>query len=385
MGGHIKKIVRPPKEPEGKPVTEYRLVVELGRDPATGKRKRMYRTFATKKEAEAEMARVLEQVRRGTYTEPSEMPLSDYLNWWLRNTSNLKPATIDSYANIVRKHLAPALGAVPISKLHAVHVAEYLSKKRQQGYSARTAQYHRAVLSRALNIAVKYGLIPYNPVAAVEPPKPEGQKGRALSPEERERLLAAARDHRDYALIYTALYTGLRRGELLALRWKDVDFERGLLAVTSNRQYSKERGFYEGTPKGRKTRLVPVPETVLSLLREHRKKQVASLNRAQDLVFGDAGKPFSVSARFRTLAKKAGIVARFHDLRHTYGTLLEERGIDARTIQELLGHATLGVTESYLHPTLDMLRQAVDSIDPGRAQKGKTEGRKGNAATEPPK
>lgn len=219
---------------EKKGKDHYRIVIDLGPDPSNGKRKRIYKTVKGKKtEAEAEMAKMITEMQNGSYVEPNKMTVAKYLQHWLEVycKTNLKPRTYDSYKMICEKHLIPCFRALALQKLHQTHLEQYQVKALASGradgkggLSDRTVQYHHRVLGKALAYAVKTKLLPYNIARDVSAPRPKKKEVQALSAAEVRMLLNVAKNHRDYLVIFTAVHTGMRRGEILGLKWKDIDF-----------------------------------------------------------------------------------------------------------------------------------------------------------------
>lgn len=370
MPGHLEK----------KGDKSWNIIVEAGRDPITKKRKRIKQSFqGTKREAEKEMARLVTELEKGTYIEPGKISLGEYLLWWLDQHStgkNLAPKTIVSYRQLITLHLIPALGNIPLSKLQPMHIQQYVNKALQNK-SPRTVAYSLAVLKQALKHAVqKWRLMPYNPADAVERPSYRRIKFQALNIEEVEAFMALAKEHQDYPIIYTALYTGMRQGELLGLRWDDVDLTRGIIKVQRTAQWVTGLGRIEKAPKteaGR--REVDLPATVISLFREIKKQQLenrlfmADKYQENNLIFcqenGKAIDNSNLTRRFRRLADANGYEdLRFHDLRHTHASLMLAAGEQLHVVQQRLGHEKPSTTaDIYGHAIPGQQRAAADRFD----------------------
>ena len=236
------------------------------------------------------------------------------------------------------------------------------------------ALYH-GILHRALDQAVKWRLIRYNPCDAVEAPRPRHPEMRTWTAEEARAFLAATADHELAALWRLALTTGMRRGELLALRWQDVDLDRRQLAVRRTLSRGPD-GLYFSEPKTRAgQRSIALPSSAVVALREHRRRQLerrlvlGSAWHETDLVFGRGDgqvlHPNVVHATFRCLVDRLGLPRiRFHDLRHTAATLMLADGVHPKVVQERLGHATISMAlDRYSHVTMDMQREAAERIE----------------------
>lgn len=218
----------------GKDPKTWSLVIELGRDPQTGKRRQKWISFkGTKREAQAALTDLLKELNEGTFVEPSKETVGQYLDRWLRDYAkpSLRQTTYESYESVIRVHVTPAIGHIPLAKLKPVHLQQLYAARladgradgRPGGLSATTVRYIHAVIKEALKHAVKWGLLARNVADAVDPPRISRREQQAWSPEEAQRFLAAVREDRLYPLYLMAITTGMRRGELLGLRWQDVD------------------------------------------------------------------------------------------------------------------------------------------------------------------
>ena len=210
--------------------------IDLPRDPETGKRRQQWLgTFATRREAEEALARVLGEVASGTYTPPTKTTLAEFAERWLKDYAapRLRATTYRSYERLIQNHVLPTLGQRSLSRLTPADLARLYREKLDAGLSARSVQYMHAVLHKMLGTAVKWQLVGRNVADAVEAPRPRRKKMRALGPEEARRLLEAAREEgpQVYAITALALLTGMRRGEIFGLRWEDVDLDAGTLQV----------------------------------------------------------------------------------------------------------------------------------------------------------
>ncbi|WP_027718778.1 site-specific integrase [Desulfovirgula thermocuniculi] len=355
----------------------WTIVVELGRDPVTGKRKRLKKAFrGTKKEAEKELARLLTEIEKGTYVEPTKLTFGEYLLRWLDDycRPNLAPSTFDSYQRIIKKHIIPALGAIPMAKLQPMHLQSYYSEKLG-ALAQRTVQYHHRIIREALNHAMKWQLIPRNVADAVQAPRAKRPEISVPGLQEIKQLLEAARDHQDYALICTAIFTGMRRAELLGLKWEDVDTNTGTISVRRTLQRLPETGFIFTEPKSQKSRRqVLIPPVLVEILKEHRRRQLENRMRLgekyQDhgLVFprqdGQPEDPSNISHRFKALVDKLGLSGlRFHDLRHLHATILLAQGVHPKVVQERLGHQTVTLTlDTYSHVIPTIQKEVVEKL-----------------------
>jgi integrase len=369
MRGHIVK--------RGK--NSYTIILNLGTDPQTGNRKQQWESIkGNKKDAEKRLAEMLHQIDNGTFLRPTKTPLAEYLGRWLQDYAwpNLAPKTAEGYEYIVRRHVIPALGSMRLTQLRPEHLQRYYSEKLSGGLSAQTVRHHHAALHKALQTAVEWGILSRNPVSAISPPRVQRPEMRTWGKDDITRFLEAAKGTPYYALFYTALFTGMRRSELLALRWYDVDLV--LAQVHVSRSLHRLRGGSTAvrSPKtAKRRRTVALPPSAMLLLREHREKQ--GCQRAMlgislsgdDLVFAHVdGKPLvpdSVTHAWIKLARRVCLEPiRLHDARHSHASLMLKQGIHPKIVQERLGHSSIAVTlDTYSHVAPGLQEAAAKRFD----------------------
>jgi integrase len=215
----------------------WTIVYDLGSDAVTGKRRqRSQRVKGTRRDAERALREVLLSLEQGSYVKPNKMTLGELMRQWLKDyaSMNTTDRTQESYRSIVERHLIEGVGRTPLADLQAQNIQGYYAKKLSEGradgkggLSARSVVYHHRILSKALDYGVKMGLVVRNVAKVVEPPRAARVTMQTLSPEEVGRFLDVAKDTDYYVYFATLLYTGLRRGELLALRWRNLDLGSG--------------------------------------------------------------------------------------------------------------------------------------------------------------
>jgi integrase len=364
----------------------WTIIVDAGRDPATGKRKQRWCTIrGAKRDAERTLREMLTALEKGTYVQPNRLTLGEWLIQWQEGyvAMNTTPRTQESYRSIIHRHLIPALGTVQLHQLRPQHLLDYYAKSlamgrvdRKGGLSARSVLYHHRILSEALGHAVKMDLLSRNVAKLVTPPRPARAKLAVLAADDVTRLLEAMSDSPYYVFYSTLLYTGLRRGELLALKWRNVDLDLACLRVEET-GYKLGKGEYvikeAKTPHSRRS--VALSPSLALLLRRHRSDQeelLASLGaRLSEEAFVFArpdGKPLDPSHVTRTFAKlvrQAGLPhIRLHDLRHTHATLMLAAGIHPKIVSERLGHASIGITlDTYSHVLPGLQEAAAERFD----------------------
>lgn len=314
-------------------------------DPLSGKRRQKRVTAKTKRELEAKVAQLKAALASGSYTEPAKVSFAAYLQHYLE-TADLAPRTRTAYALVVRKVVAPRLGAVPLGRLTGWHVQELYNAVRDTSY----AQQVQAVVSGALKLAVREGLLARNVADGLSPGRRERARTApaAWTAEELRAFLAAVREHWLFPLFWTAAFTGLRLSELTALRWEDVSLDLARLFVQASKSAAGRRR-------------VALDHATVAVLTAHRAEQArrrALLGAAwqgHGLVFdrGD-GRPVSprtVQAVMARTVRQLGLPpATPHTLRHTHATLLLSDGVPPHVVQQRLGHASSRTTlDVYAH------------------------------------
>jgi integrase len=362
MRGHITKRAE----------NSYTIVLELGKDPATGKRRQQWVSVkGTKKDAEKRLSEMLHQLDTGTFMKPGKTTVADYLQRWLKDYvwPNLAPRTSEAYESMVRCHLIPALGQIPLTQLKPEHIQRYYTNKLSsqclnchKQMNPRTVRHHHMALHCALEIAVKWGLVSRNVADAVEPPREHRSEMHTMNESDIHTFLEAAKNTDYYALFYLALFTGMRRSELLALRWNDIDLLLCQLSVTRTLQHLRDHSFVFRQPKTEKgRRLIALTPSTVSVLKEHKDKQTSKILisgasfKEDELVFSqDDGRPMlpgTVSHAWIKLTNRTGLKGiRLHDARHTHASLMLKQGVHPKIVQERLGHASIQITlDTYSH------------------------------------
>lgn len=376
MRGHIVKRYK----------DSYTIVIDLGIDPATGKRKQQWVSVkGTKKDAEQRLAELLHQIDMGTFMKRGKTTLASYLGQWLKDYAfpNLAPRTAEVYEYIARVHLIPSLGHVLLTQLKPQHLQKYYSDKLSHGrcdgkggLNPKSVRNHHMALHCALQTAVKWGLLQRNPADAADPPRFQKAEMQIWDEDEIRGFLEAAKNSPYYPIFYLALFTGLRRSELLALRWQDVDFIYCQLYVSRSMHHLKTGEIVYKNPKSAKgNRTVALSPLTLGVLGEHhRSREAQCLVLGQplgdgDLVFshidGSPLLPDSVSQAWDNAVRRAGLkVIRLHDARHSHASLMLKQGVHPKVVQERLGHASVQVTlDTYSHVVPGIQQMAAARLD----------------------
>ena len=354
----------------------WQIQVYIGTGP-DGKYRRHFETIhGRKSDAQKRLNELLVSLEKGIYAPPGHLTVEEHLHQWLDGyvKTNCSQRTLDGYQSIIEHHLIPALGHIQLKHLNPQVIQAYYGKACEK-LSARTVHHQHRVLSQSLKYAVRQGYLGRNPAELVDPPSPHKKAMRTLTPSEVEVLLKSATGNYYYPVIYTALSTGLRQAELLGLRWRDIDL--GLLSLSVSQVLYKRRGicqFKEPKTAHSRRRVAMTPKLALFLMeyKAEREGLYHKLGRQltlDDLVFTSVElkpiDPCVLTHNFARIAKRTGLEnVRFHDLRHTFASLMLLRGAKPKVISEALGHASVAFTmDVYSHIIEGMQEDAMALLD----------------------
>lgn len=333
------------------------------------------RGFKTKKEAEKAMIEAKAACQKGQYVEPSKMRFQDYLQEWIGTKRNLGEQTLELYDSYMRTHIIPTLGHIPLAKLTALDIEKFLGTLYEKGLAAATAKRIFSVVNAALNSAVAKDLIAKNVASKVE--KPQVARRRELvvwDPAFVSEFLEKTRyASRYWIAVYLAIMTGMRQGEILGLRWSDIDFEKRNLTIQQT--VNRHRKIKQGAKTKLSMRSVALSPETIEVLKEHRQlivqERVALGPEYQnnDLVvctqFGGPVTQRAIQKVWTRFLKKTGAPKiTFHDLRHTHASLLIKQGVHIKVISERLGHSSVTITmDTYGHLMPNMQEDAAAGLD----------------------
>jgi len=359
----------------------WRVSVSMGID-ADGKRRRYTETVHGRKSVAQRRARELvTQKDNGSLAPNTKLTLAEHLRNWLNGYARTRcgPRTIEGYETIIERHLIPGLGHYQLRQLNAGMIQAYYSRAIEAPLSARSVAKHHRLLSQALKYAVRQEILARNPCDMLDAPKWQPRTMRALDENEARVFLQAASSSRYYGAYFTAIYTGLRQAELLGLRWRDIDLDNEEPTLSVNQVLLKRKGVCDTrvpkTPQSR--RRVSLTRNLTAYLRNYRGEkedlcldlELGRLLSPDDFVFADVnGQPLDPSALshdFARIAREVGLAdVRFHDLRHTFASLMLMQGAPAKVVSEALGHASVSFTlQTYSHVLPGMQGRAMELLN----------------------
>jgi integrase len=372
MKGHLKE--RSPGH--------WAIIIDVP-DPITGKRRRKWHSYkGTKRQAQVECARMISALQAGTYLEPSKTTLAQFLERWLEHIkSQVSPKSHSRYSELARKNIVPLLGSTILTKLRAEAIdsayAKALASGRRDGkggLSPQTVTHMHRVLKKAIGQAVKWELLIRNPVDAASPPKAKRGKMNTYDLDQTAELIEAMRPTRMLVPTLLAVLCGMRRGEIAALRWKNVDLTTGQIAILESAEQVGSKVRYK-TPKSGKGRTLALSASLVEELRAHRLRQAEELLRVGIILSDDTfvvaqadGTPLQPDTLtqdwFRKLAGTSLPRIRFHDLRHAHATHMLANGVHPKVASERLGHSKIGITlDLYSHVLPGMEADAAERVD----------------------
>jgi integrase len=350
------------------------VTIELARDPQGKRRRLVRRGFRTRREAEAKVREVLGSLDRGSFVEPSRETTAQYLTTWELGLGGLKASTIASYQSHARRYLIPLLGYVPLQRLAPEHVRALITTLGERGLSPATVRRVHATLHKSLADAVDDGKVARNAadLGRGRLPRVERHEIQPWSADELRAFLAHVETHRLSAAFWVLAATGCRRGELLGLRWEDIDLEAGKLSIRQSLVVINNVPRFE-SPKNDRGRALRLDAEAIAVLKAHRtrqkKERIAWEGAWVDngLVFtredGELMHPTKFNRLFGKLTTDAGLRhVRVHDLRHGFATMALTAGINPKVVQQRLGHSSISVTMDIYSHVLDELDEQAASV-----------------------
>lgn len=367
----------------GQEYTYWEARITVGRDPGTGKQVRRSFSGKTQKEVREKMQAAAVAINDGTYKDPSKMTVGEWLDIWeTEYLGDVKPFTVASYKGQIRNHIKPALGAVKLETLAPHTIQSFYNglgkpKGDKPGLSAKSIKNVHCVLHKSMQQAVENQYIRFNPADVCKLPRVERRELHPLDERQIPLFLDAIKGHKFEALYTVTLFTGMREGEALGLRWSCVDFNAGTITIDKQLQQEKKKNgqYVFASLKNGKSRVITPAPWVMDYLKAHRAKQaearlkVGPLWEDSDLVFTDGiGHHLVISTVYKNFKEIVASIGcpgvRFHDLRHSYAVASIRAGDDIKTVQGNLGHATAAFTlDVYGHVTEQMKQASADRME----------------------
>lgn len=362
MAGHVEK--------SG---STWKVIIELGRDEEGKRIRRAFRGFKTKKEAQGFLNDKEHELKTGTFIDRNSGTVAELLKQWMEDKrAQVRVTTYRGYEWLVERHLIPHLGHIRLDELKPIHLQTAYRKMMdgEKPLSNRSVKHAHQILSQTLDRAVKWGMLPRNIADAVDSPRAKKTNMAVWDEISTRTFLEAAQGDDYYILFLLAVYTGMRKSEIMGLRWADVDLQTAQLSIRQTLVYNGHGGEF-GLPKtNRGQRPIAIPTFVVDTLITHKRQQNAIRLRCgsswedHDLVMClQNGKPLvhrTVDNHWYALLEKAALPKiRFHDIRHTHATLLLKQGVHPKIVSERLGHSAIGITlDTYSHVLPGLQEQA---------------------------
>lgn len=356
----------------------YSYTVDVGRDPDTGKRLQKTKGgFKTKKEAQEALNSLVYEVNKGSYIINKDSTFEEYAWEWFRNKKHrLRPTTAEQYETKIRKWLIPMIGNVKLQELTPMHGTRMVHQLLEH-MKPSTASKNFFIANYILNDAVKFELISKNPFRHIPRPKEDDNEINTWSFEDIKKItnIRTEEDKFYVNVIKMAVFTGMRKGEILGLRRQDVNFEEMKIYVRQSVSETKETSVKIGALKTKTSkRQLAIDKNIAFIIKDQIKRNnefklfFGQAYQDNDLIFckedGSPFRPSSINRPFSRIIKKTGVpVIRFHDLRHTHATLMLELGINPKMVADRLGHSTVKITlDTYTHVTSDVQAKAMETF-----------------------
>lgn len=367
MEGHIEK--------RGK---KYSFVVDIGRDPVTKKRKqKRVSGFTSEKKARKAMIDMISDLNNGTYTEPTNATFEKYMTTWLdHKEKRVTYGTYSHYHSYATNHIIPAIGHIKMQDLRPIQLQNFYDSLLADNKLSRRSIHHiHRIISNCLNMAVKMGEIQTNIASVVEPVKVPKTEQNYWDVDEVNTFIESAKGHIHFIAFYLAIFTGMRQGEILGLKWDCVDFDNKQIYVQRSIKRVGSSGELKDLKNSSSYRSITMSENLLDELKKHKATQSEHKMRYRkdydDQNFVVATKlgtfvlPSNIARAYRLIRNKLDIKQiRFHDLRHTHASLLFKQNVHPKIVQERLGHSSIETTlDTYSHMLPNMQETAAQKLD----------------------
>ncbi|MDR4171175.1 site-specific integrase [Bacillus nitratireducens] len=354
--------------------SKYSFVLDIGPHPETGERRqRWFSGYKTKKEAQTDLAKKITELNEGTFVDPSKITLKEYLIEWLEiKKMSVEKSSLSRYQSSINTHIIPSIGMVPLHKLNVMHIQKCYQSGLNSGIANNTILFQHRVLRAALNLAVKQNIISRNPATLAVIPKTEKSSIQTWTEAEVKQFLLHSQESRYHIGYLLAITTGMRLGEVLGLRWQDVDFNNH--TVTINQTLGHDNKIKTSAKNNSSKRTIPIPLEVIEELKRRKlqinkdKLRIGPAYHDLDLItcnnLGKVTTRSTFTSHFNKVIENAGIKKiKFHDTRHTHATLLLKQGVHPKVVSERLGHSDISLTlRIYSHVLPNMQEDAVKAF-----------------------
>ncbi|MEK3890204.1 site-specific integrase [Bacillus sp. FSL K6-3431] len=358
--------------------SKYSYIIDLGRDPVTKKRKqKRVSGFTSEKKARKSMIDMIAEINKGGYVEPTNKNLGEYLDEWLKHKEKrVAYGTYLHYEGFVRNHIKPAIGNVKTHELKPMQLQLFYDGLLDAGVlSARSIHHIHRIISNALNLGVRMGEVQRNIASAVDPVTVKKKELNYWDVEDVNKYVEVARSHKHFIAFYLAIFTGMRQGEVLGLKWDALDFDNKTIHV--HRAIKRKEGGHvlDDLKNDPSYRSISMSESLMFELKKHKTRQKEEkLKLGEDYddqgfvvatAVGSFVLPTNIGRAFRIMLKKTKVKQiRFHDMRHTHASLLFSQNIHPKIVQERLGHSSIQITlDTYSHMLPNMQEAAAAKLD----------------------
>jgi integrase len=330
------------------------------------------RGFKTKKDAERALAEMQNDVHKGSYVVPQKVTFGIYLDQWLDGRQNITEETKKTYRSYCRTHIDQSIGSLPLEKLNPIAIQSFMNELREKGLADNTLRRIFSMVHASLNAAERMGLVQRNPANKIEKPKAKKKQLTVWEPEVVSDFLEKSKHHTRYWIcIYLAVMTGMRQGEILGLRWSDIDFDRGTISIQQTLSHDGKKIKDGGKTSGSVRAIAISPETI-RILKDHRTSITQELLqdgiRSDLVICTQKGNPVNPRMLYKAWTRLMSTLKvpeiTFHDLRHTHASLLLKQGVHPKVVSERLGHSSITLTlDTYSHLLPNLQEQAAKGLD----------------------
>lgn len=360
----------------------WQITIELPKDPVTGKRVRKYKSVdGKKKDAELAMHEYIREIEKGYHVTDSKITIAEWIDTWLEVyiTPNVSPTTLSRYEGMIKRYIKPLIGRMQVQQLNTLAVQAWVnglkvSPVSGKEMSASTVKHVYHVLKGCMDKAVLAGIIPRTPCVGIMLPKGQKKPPVIYDEEQIKQLIAAAKGTEMELVLFIELCTGMRRGELLGLRWQDIDWDKNQIHIVNNRVVVNGKSVIKAPKTESSCRTIDVPEQLIRDLHKHKMNCWANrlrLGKAYTetdyVIVHPDGKPIYLeylSQLYTRLQEKAKLPkATFHSLRHLCASIMLLQGVDVKIAQQQLGHADINTTLGiYAHVLPSAAKEAAAKI-----------------------